>query len=297
MEKVFTRTVLNDVILIDNIITLHYFEYVKKFFGIGESHDFWEMVYVDCGSINAVAGEEIHTLNQGEAIFHRPNEYHNIMSNGDFASAFIITFESRSADVDFFQKRRVVLNNEEKGWISQILTEGRLAFAGALDIMDQTKLIRRWDAAYGSEQMVKMLLQALLITIIRNNRGPLETREQRQLTAMNHESQIVKDVVQLLSGRLYETLTLEEICGNISFSKSYVEKIFKKHIGYGIMKYHNLLKVEEAKRLISEEKYSFTQIAELLHFGSIHYFSRIFKATTYMSPSDYAKSVKARALL
>ena len=57
------------------------------------------------------------------------------------------------------------------------------------------------------------------------------------------------------------------------------------------------LKVAEAKRLISEGKYRYTEIAEMLGFGSIHYFSRTFKLHTNMTPSGYEKSVKARALL
>ena len=63
------------------------------------------------------------------------------------------------------------------------------------------------------------------------------------------------------------------------------------------MKYFNQIKVNEAKRLISEGKYSFTQIADILKFGSIHYFSRVFKQFTHMTPSGYEKSVKARSLL
>lgn len=296
--KQFTRTKLKDVILIDNIITLHYFDYVKKFFGICESHDFWEMVYADCGSIDVLAGDDIFTLDQGEAIFHKPNESHNVMSHDDYASSFIITFESRSPDIVFFNNRRVFLAKNERDLIAQILKEGRKSFDGALDIMDQTKLIRRINAEFGSEQMVKMLLESLLISIIRNNNKQNFVQDfPSDILLKSNDQLLANEIVSLLKENLYSDINLETVCAKMSLSKSYVESIFKKRIGYGVMKYYNLLRIDEAKRLISEEKYNFTQIADVLGFGSIHYFSRIFKQITYMSPSEYAKSVKTRALL
>jgi len=297
MIKNFIRTNLNDSIIIDNIITLHYFDYIKKFLGIGESHDFWEMVYVDCGSIEVIAGENSFVLVKGEAIFHEPNEYHNIISRNEFASVFIVTFESHSPDVDYFRKRRVTINIDGRTLISNILKEGRLVFAGELDIMDQTELIKRIDAVYGGEQIVKMLLESFLINIIRNTQSPFERERKFEKEKMHRYEQITSEVINTLMQNLYKGITLNEICTTHSYSKVYTEKAFKKCTGYGIIKYYNSLKIREAKRLISEGKYTFMQISELLNFGSLGYFSRKFKQYTNMSPTEYAKSVKARALL
>ena len=57
------------------------------------------------------------------------------------------------------------------------------------------------------------------------------------------------------------------------------------------------LKIDKAKQLISEDIYTVTEISEILGYSTIHYFSRHFKRITGMSPSQYAKSVKTKALL
>ena len=57
------------------------------------------------------------------------------------------------------------------------------------------------------------------------------------------------------------------------------------------------LKIEESKKLISQNKYTYTEIAYMLGFNSVHYFSRLFKAHTQMTPSEYSKSIKADNLL
>jgi AraC-like DNA-binding protein len=57
------------------------------------------------------------------------------------------------------------------------------------------------------------------------------------------------------------------------------------------------LKIDEAKLLISQNKYSFTEISDKLCFNSVHNFSRLFKQKTDMSPSEYAKSIKVDNLI
>ena len=46
-----------------------------------------------------------------------------------------------------------------------------------------------------------------------------------------------------------------------------------------------------ARLLIRENKLNFSQIAEKLGYGSIHYFSRQFKNITGMTPTEYQESV------
>ena len=50
-----------------------------------------------------------------------------------------------------------------------------------------------------------------------------------------------------------------------------------------------LLKVMEAKRLIDEEKLNFTEISEKLNFSSPYYFTKVFKKSVGLSPSEYKK--------
>ena len=50
MKKYF-RHKLENLLVIDKIVTIHYFEFGKNFASEGESHDFWELVYADKGGI------------------------------------------------------------------------------------------------------------------------------------------------------------------------------------------------------------------------------------------------------
>ena len=59
-----------------------------------------------------------------------------------------------------------------------------------------------------------------------------------------------------------------------------------------VRNYFLALKITEAKRLIRESSLNFTQISESLGFSTIHYFSRLFKEKTGMTPTDYAEMIQ-----
>jgi len=56
------------------------------------------------------------------------------------------------------------------------------------------------------------------------------------------------------------------------------------------------MKIAKAKRIIREEAASFSETAERLGYSSVHYYSKQFKRITDISPSEYVRSVNARAL-
>ena len=55
-----------NLISINKIVTIHYYEFDKNFSFEGESHNFWEMVYIDSGEVEINARNNRFLLKQGE---------------------------------------------------------------------------------------------------------------------------------------------------------------------------------------------------------------------------------------
>jgi AraC-like DNA-binding protein len=51
-------------------------------------------------------------------------------------------------------------------------------------------------------------------------------------------------------------------------------------------------RVEESKYLLAETDLSMSQIAQLLGFSSLSYFSQVFRRTQNVSPMDYRKNAR-----
>ena len=86
----YKSTVLRTSAVVRKVISIHYFEYMSNFSFPGESHDFWEFVCVDKGVIDVMAGEKRVPLKRGNIIFHKPGEFHNIITNGEVAPNLVV---------------------------------------------------------------------------------------------------------------------------------------------------------------------------------------------------------------
>ncbi len=292
--KEYIKTVLEEEIIIKRIVTIHYFEYQKDFSFQGEEHDFWEFVYVDKGEINVTANQHTYRLEHGEMIFHQPNEFHTLSANGKVApNLVIISFECNSKAVKFFQNKLLSVNHNQKKIISQIIKEAEDSFETPLNNPYTSELIKSSNHHFASLQMIKLLLEQLMISLYRAN--TLQPEQNKPVSAIKErfEQDIVEEIIAYLNGNIGNSLHFNDVAAYANISETALKTAFSDKMGMGVMKYFNLLKIEKAKIFIREEKYNFTQIAALLGYESIHYFSRQFKQITGMSPSEYAKSVKA----
>lgn len=91
------------------------------------------------------------------------------------------------------------------------------------------------------------------------------------------QQEFIDRVSQYLEDNIAKRLTLSDICRDNLVGRSYLQKIFREKTGGGAMEYFGTLKIDAAKRMIREGTHNFTEIAALLGYNSIHYFSRHFK--------------------
>ena len=92
--------------------------------------------------------------------------------------------------------------------------------------------------------------------------------------------------------QLSENFLLEQLAQIFFISPASLKKHFRKVNGKSVISYFKELKMEKAKRLVLENELTYTEIADILGFHSIHHFSSAFKKYTGLSPSKYYLSLK-----
>lgn len=292
MDK-FVRHGMPGVIHIRKIITIFYMELSKDFHYDGESHNFWEMVYIDKGEMLCTADKNQFTLKSGEITFHKPNEYHNLSGDGKNApNVSILTFECDSVAMKHFEGKILRLSAEEKNLLSMLMSEGQACFRledPANPLLQKLKI--QPDTPFGGFQMIRNLLEIFLISLYRHRES--FTKKSRQSVHIdgvdvNFE---VRELLDILKENIYGKLTIAEIARRVGKSESTVKNLFARFQPGGIMRYYNHLKIREARRLIRENRYTLAQIAELLCFDSPQYFSKCFKQSTNMTATEYKRSI------
>ena len=278
---------------VEKLITLFYMEFSKDFYYEGESHDYWELVYIDKGEMLCTAEKNSFVLRSGELTFHKPGEFHNLSGNRSVApNGSIINFVCRSKEMKFFGGKIFKLNAEEKAILSMLFTEGLSHFEmrNKRDPL-HPDMQEIENAPLGSSQMTKNLLEMFLIKLRRSTE--IFTKKSRQ--SVNFDGIEIpydlKGVLDFIEENLYGKITVSDIADAVGRSESAVKKLFALYIPNVIINYYNLRKIEEAKRLIREGKYNFTQISYMLNFDTPQYFSKCFKHFTNMTPSEYKASI------
>lgn len=285
--KYIKHQILNEI-NINKIISIHYYEFSKTFRYDGEMHDFWEMVYVDKGNINIKADDKNYALSQGEIIFHKPNEFHSIYANEiDAANVFVFSFDAPAKSMFFFKNRCMKVPTELKKHIAAIVNESEKTFL-PMKVADKSLKVRD-DAPYGGQQLIRTYLEQFLILLIRTDQ---KTHELRLFpTKESLENHLVGDITEYLKNNLEKKINMDDVCKEFKYSKTYLSSIFKKDTGYTIIAYWVELKIKEAKRLIRSSSLNFSQISDKLAFDNPHYFARVFKRVTKMTPSEYKNSI------
>lgn len=288
----YIGTTLNDSLHIDKLFTIHYFEYTSEFVFPGESHDFWEFICVDKGSVKICMDDTELTLHKGDIAFHQPNEFHNVCTYSQIApNLVVISFRCNSPLMDFFKKKVFKIDERERTLLAKIVVEAQQLFESPLDDPYTTEMIRRKHTPIGSEQLIRMHIEDLLLGLIR--RYSVE-EPQIPLPITKSVVDIFKRVTAYMEENISSRLTIDRICRDNMIGRTQLQNVFQKEAGMGVIEYFSKMKIENAKHMIRIGYLNFTQISEQLGYTSIHYFSRQFKKLSGMTPSEYASSVKAK---
>ena len=293
MLKNYPQYNIKKSISIDSITSIHYFEFDDNFVDTPESHEPWELVYVDRGECTIVANGTSFPLRQGELYFHKPNEMHMLKTvRGIAPNVFIIVFSSSSDAMAYFENKKLPASISTKQHIAAIIHEASNTFDLPFNDPKMKKLkLLEGKSLWGGEQTVLLRLELMLIEIIRENRYYMN-KPKRFFPKDIINDEFALRVIDFMEAHLYGKFTMHELSRELSFGKTYISKTFSKICGYSIIDYFNMMKINEGKRLIREGKYNFFEISEMLMFSNSHYFSTLFKKHTGMTPTQYKKSCK-----
>ena len=293
MSDNYTRVSFDNMFKVESIVTIFYMELSKNFCHSGEKHDFWEMVYIDKGEMICTADKNRFVLKSGEMTFHKPNEFHNLTGDNSVASnVSILTFECRSEAMNLLEGRIFRLDSEEKTLLSNLFDEGLSCFK----LTDETNpllqnLEKIPNAPKGSSQMTKNLLEIFLIRLSRSTDVLTKNMRRSYIIDGVDVPYQVKEILDFLSDNIYGRITVSDIAQAVGKSESSVKRLFAQYMKNGIIHHYISLKIKEAKKLIREDKYNISQIADLLAFDTPQYFSKCFKLNTKKTPSEYKASI------
>ncbi len=277
-------------VCVSRIANIHYFEFTERYKTAPASHDFCELIYIDKGTLG-IESEGFHgTLTGNCLLIHRAGEVHSLYCEGDLApGVIIIGFECSSDELDRFSTHPTELCAGEKKLLSEILKDGMSVYAPPYDMPNTADMKKRESYPFGADQLLKNHLEELLICLVRRKK-----EEGSFLDVTDGGNTVTSHVTQYLNEHFAEKIALDSLCFLFATNKTTLCREFRNEHGKSVLQYVNDLRIKEAKRLLRTKRYTATEIAERTGFGSLHYFSRAFKAGTGVSPQRYLDTVLSK---
>ncbi|RJX39712.1 response regulator [Paenibacillus pinisoli] len=113
------------------------------------------------------------------------------------------------------------------------------------------------------------------------------------LQAKKHKKnwKLVQDIIDDVKQRLHENITLKDVAEKYSFSPNYLGQIFKEEMKTNFSDYVAMLRMEKAGDLLINTNLKVYEIANLIGYRYLPYFSRQFKDYHGKTPLEYRRKL------
>ena len=234
----------------------------------GERHPFYELVFVEDGTVGITAGEEVYTLSRGQVLLHQPDEFHRIWS--EFESApHVRNLSFFAAAVPTFGARVLQISGSEAVELISICDD----VARGLETNDRALL---------NETRIRLELWLLSLT---KNEGEVAVRPSLP-SALRYA-----EIVNVLHAHLREPLSAQEIAGLCNISLSALKKIFTRYAGMGVSRYFTEMKMRYAAEQL-QAGMRVGEVAAMLGYFDQNYFSTVFRRVMGAPPGTFRVSEK-----
>lgn len=105
----------------------------------------------------------------------------------------------------------------------------------------------------------------------------------------DNDNSLATKIDSYIDNHLKGNLSVDILCNQFGLSRREIYNIFQSFFDSTPADYVRLRRLHYSTKLLKENKYSITKIAELSGIGDYNYYSKLFKKTFKLSPSEYRK--------
>ncbi len=237
----------------------------------GRVLDEYQLVLVTDGEGEFETRNRKYTIKPGSVMLLRKDEWHRYRPNPEVGwTENYVGFNGKLAD--FFLKEQEILKDLE------------VVECGNQEVLIDT-FHKIFDLVINETPCYQQVASGLVIKAL----GYILAAHNHQEFAGTDIERIIKELCVKIRQNASENFNFDEVAENYDISSSHLRKLFKRYTGKSPHQYYLDIKIINAKELLLNTQKTVKEIAIEMGFDSVHYFSRIFKAKTGKTPSDFRK--------
>ena len=103
------------------------------------------------------------------------------------------------------------------------------------------------------------------------------------------EERVITGITRYLQEHLAEDISLSVLAEQFHLNPQYISQLFKNEIGVGFLAYLTNIRMERAKHLLLSTSLSVAEVAEQSGYGDYRVFTKVFKKSEGITPSQYRR--------
>ena len=263
---------------IENIIGYYYRIRTPDYHFAGEKHSFFELTYVDTGILYTEVDGVQYTVGEKELIIYGPGQFHTQQTGNQAASYVTIMFNMENTSLALPSDWYNVLINQVFPYNKKIYT------------LVKTLVQESSNSAPYTDCLMHCLLTETILRLLQGVYAS-PSMQPSGVVRQNYQDELFDQIIAYIESKIYEPLSVANICQHFSISRSTLQLLFKNTVNQSPKKYISDLKLEKSCWMLRENKYTISEISLKLGYSSIHYFSNAFNQKYHISPSEYAKRI------
>ena len=249
-------------------------KYGGDWHSVPHTHNHLELFYILGGKGQFLIQDQLYPVNVNNLVIINPNVTHTEVSLNAQPLEYIVL---GIGGVE------LATNNNSNGQFNILDHFESVEISGCL-----RNILREMEQKNpGYEDVCQAYMEILIIRLMRST--SLAAPSEFQAVSTNRQCAAVRRYIDL---HFKEPLTLEQLAEEGHMNKFYLSHAFKKEYGLSPINYMITRRIDESKYLLAETDLSMSQIAQLLGFSSLSYFSQVFHRTQSISPKEYRQSHK-----
>lgn len=250
-------------------------------------HEYIEVLYVFCGSIEVCVGHTKFCVHEKEGMFLNTSVLHSIKKHSDacifYSFVFSPSFISGNSNNRIHQTFIIpILNNTALPYLvfHQHIKWQQEATSCILRAFEEYE-----KGSFGYEILVREKLSMMWYFLCTH-----DVKESLSIQTERLEVTRIKQMLAYIHSFYQTNITIYQIAKHTNISEREVLRCFQKVLHDSPISYLSQYRITQATALLQEPDKTITQISTLCGFDTPSYFTKVFKKQMGVTPSAYRKN-------